>query len=109
MKTTPAIFIALTNFITNLVVGLIGLRIILKFFGASQSAAFVNWVYETSEPLLAPFIGMFPAPLLEGGFILEFSAIFAILVYSFLGYILIELVEILSIHTTGKKGSKKKA
>ncbi len=77
-------------FITNLALGfvetLIGLRIILKLFGASTQASFVTWVYETTKPLLSPFAGIFPAPVLDGYFVVEFSAIFALIVYAFLAY-----------------------
>lgn len=86
---------SLVNGIISLVELLISLRIILKLFGASTSAPFVRWAYETSAPLLEPFIGMFPSPNLSGGFVLEFSAIFGLLVYAFVGYALLELLTIL--------------
>lgn len=86
---------SLVNGILSLVEILISIRIILKLFGASTTAPFVRWVYETSAPLLEPFIGMFPSPNLSGGFVLEFSAIFGLLVYAFVGYALLELLTIL--------------
>lgn len=86
-------------FITNLVFGviefLIGMRVLLKLFGASTVAPFVNWVYVTSAPLIAPFEGMFPAPRLEGGFVIEFSALFGLLVYAFVAYGVGELIKYL--------------
>lgn len=72
---------------------LIGLRIILKLFGASVGAPFVRWVYETTLPLLHPFQGAFPAPRLEGGSILEFSAFFALIIYALTAYILVEFID----------------
>lgn len=65
---------------------------LLKLFGARQTAPFVVWVYETTSPLLAPFAGMFPSPRLEGGFVIEFSALFGLIVYAFAGYLLHELL-----------------
>ena len=92
----PAAFLnLLISFILNLVEGLLMLRIILKLFGASMAAPFVTWAYETTQPLLTPFIGMFPSPLLTGGFIIEFSSLFALIVYAFVGYLAVELVETL--------------
>lgn len=91
-----AVFLrSLISAIISLVELLISLRIILKLFGASTAAPFVRWVYETTEPLLQPFIGMFPSPNLTGGFVLEFSAIFALLVYAFIGYMLLEVLSVL--------------
>lgn len=86
----------LVRFVIGLVELLISLRIILKLFGASTSAPFVQWVYETSYPLIAPFAGMFPAPQISGLFVIEFSAVFALVVYMFVGYFLTESVATLS-------------
>lgn len=91
----PSILVILTQLITSLVEGLLGLRIALKLLGASTSAPFVNWVYETTQPLLAPFQGMFPSPQVTGGFVIEFSSLFAVMVYAFIGYFLAELVDTL--------------
>ena len=73
----------LVNFIFNLIEVLLLIRIVLKLFGASTTAPFVSWLYETTRPLLVPFLNMFPSPQLSGGFIIEFSALFALLVYAF--------------------------
>lgn len=78
----------LNDMILGIVEFLIGLRIILKLFGASTAAPFVVWVYNTTDPLLSPFEGMFPSPELEGQFVIEFSALFALLVYAFIGYLI---------------------
>lgn len=85
--------------IANVVFGVIeffiGLRVVLKLFSANPVAPFVNWVYETSEPLLMPFQGMFPASQLTGGSIIEFSSLFALLVYAFIAYGFAELIRYL--------------
>lgn len=86
---------SLVNGCMGLVELLISLRIILKLFGASTAAPFVQWVYETTAPLLQPFLGMFPSPNLTGGFVLEFSAIFGLMVYAFIGYLLLEVLDVL--------------
>lgn len=80
------------NFLFGLIEGLLGLRVILKLFGANATAPFVNWVYSVTAPLLGPFKGAFPAPALEGGFVIEFTALFAMLVYALVAYLLLELV-----------------
>lgn len=76
----------------GLVEFLISLRIVLKLFGASTKAPFVTWVYETTKPLLFPFEGMFPSSTLHTGFVLEVSALFALLVYAFIGFLLESVV-----------------
>jgi uncharacterized protein YggT (Ycf19 family) len=86
----------LIEIVFTLVEALLGLRVILKFFGANPATPFVNWVYETSEPLLTPFSGMFPAPVIEGRFVLEFSTLFALIIYGLIAYLLIALIEYLA-------------
>jgi uncharacterized protein YggT (Ycf19 family) len=81
--------------VSDLIIGLIEflltLRLLLKLLGASASAPFVQWIYATTSPLLAPFEGMFPTSTLPVGFILEVSTLFALISYAFLG-VLIESV-----------------
>lgn len=88
----------LTRF-AYLIVGLIelllGFRFILKLFGASSAASFVNWVYQTTEPLLGPFTPAFPTPVIEG-YVLEFTTLFALFVYAFVGYLMEEILFSLS-------------
>ncbi|MCP8615451.1 YggT family protein [Salirhabdus salicampi] len=71
---------------------ILGLRIVLKLFGASTNAPFVQWIYKTSQPLLHPFEGIFPTKVLDGNFIIEFSSLFALLMYSLIGYFLTRIV-----------------
>lgn len=82
---------SLIMYITYVIIGfielLITLRIILKLFGANVGAPFVAWVYATTAPLLQPFIGMFPSPVLDGRFVIEFSALFALIIYGLIAYL----------------------
>jgi hypothetical protein len=75
---------------------LIGLRILLKLFGASTQAPFVDWIYQTSQPLVSPFLGIFPSARIEGPFLIEISAIFALIIYLFIHYILDWIVDEIS-------------
>lgn len=90
--------VPIIRFIANIIIGFLGLRLILKLFGASVSSPFVNWVYETSSRLVTPFEGIFPSPDLGGGFILELSVLFAMAVYGLLAYLLIQIVEFLTFY-----------
>lgn len=101
--------LTLLNIVTVFAEGIIGLRIILKLLGALDAAPFVRWVYETSNPLLYPFQGMFPSSVLPNvPFTIEFSAIFALFAYMFLGYILQESIDFMSTHLTTMRKSQKK-
>jgi hypothetical protein len=38
---------------------IIGLRFLFRLMGANPSSPFVNWIYDWSTPLVAPFSGIF--------------------------------------------------
>jgi hypothetical protein len=90
----------LIDVIFGIVEVLLLLRVLLKFFGANPSAPFTNWIYATSTPLLTPFLGMFPSPVLEGRYILEFSTLFALIIYGLIAYLISELI--LAVARTGQ-------
>ncbi len=82
--------------IIGLVETLLVFRLVLKLLGANPQAAFVGWVYETTEPLLNPFSPAFPAPTVQGQFTLEFTTVFALFIYAFVGYLLGEVLDYVS-------------
>jgi len=73
-------------------------RIILDFLRASQDALFIQWLNVITDPLLRPFIGIFPPLTVSGEFILELHAIFALIVYAFIGYLITAGLNFLAIH-----------
>jgi uncharacterized protein YggT (Ycf19 family) len=89
----------LSNTVISILELLITLRILLKLLGARTAAPFVNWVYETSNPLLAPFEGMFPSSSISIGSVLEVSALFALLAYAFIGVLMESIILQLTVHT----------
>lgn len=102
----PQLIVILVNGATSLIEGTLSLRIVLKLFGASVTAPFVHWIYETTNPLLSPFSGMFPAPKITGGFVIEFSTLFALIIYATIGYLAAEIIE--SLINYGKQKPKSK-
>ncbi len=100
IRTMPQLLVFVVTFVINLVEGLLGLRILLKLFGASAQAPFVAWVFNTTDSLLAPFAGMFPSSAIDGGFVIEFSALIALVVYAFLGFVIIQAVESLMYYSS---------
>jgi hypothetical protein len=69
-------------------------RFILRLLSANPNSAFVAGIYEATAPLLSPFLFIFPTPAIRGGFALEFTTLFAIFAYAFMGYIIQEVMEI---------------
>ena len=92
----------LATFVFGLVEVLLVFRFVLKLFAANPQAGFVRWIYETTEPLLAPFLLAFPTPSVRGGYMLEFTTLFAIFVYAFVGYLVQELLEVMDRETNKK-------
>lgn len=83
------------NIVLFIIEVFLGARLILKVLGANTEAPFVSWLYATTEPLLAPFAGMFPSPVLEEGIVIEFSTLFAMVVYALAGYLLVQLIHLI--------------
>ncbi len=86
----------LSNFVFGLIDVLLVFRFILKLFAANPQAGFVSWIYETTTPLLHPFSLAFPTPRARGGFTLEFTTLFAIFAYTFLGYVMQQVLEVMA-------------
>lgn len=74
-------------------------RFILKLLAANPAADFVAWIYATTDPLLQPFLFAFPTPSVKGGFTLEFTTLFAIFAYGFVGYIIQEVLALINANT----------
>ncbi|MBI3983844.1 YggT family protein [Candidatus Microgenomates bacterium] len=93
----PADFIRKVVYWVTMAVNLfLGLRFLLRLFNANVASDFVAWVYENTQPLLEPFLNIFPNTRLEGGFTIEFSTLFAIVVYALIGFLVLALVDALT-------------
>jgi len=71
--------------------GLLGIRFVLGLFGANPGAGFAQFIYGITAPFLAPFVGLFGQPSFEG-FVFEWNALVAILVYALLAWVIVKLV-----------------
>lgn len=76
------------------IVGAIVIRVILKVLGASTGVAFTHFMYNVTDPLLAPFRGILPT-FVSGTTVFESSALIAILIYGLIGIALARLVAIM--------------
>jgi hypothetical protein len=84
----------LINLAALVIIGLIGLRFILKLMAANPSNPFAALVYFLSAPFVAIFVGLTPTPSFSG-IEIEFFDLIAILVYFLLAWAIIKLIWIL--------------
>jgi len=80
---TPGIVMAQRAiwFIVGVINILLITRFILLLLGANLDAGFVEFIYSITNPLVAPFVGIFGTPT-YGQFMLDWSSLLAIIVYS---------------------------
>ncbi len=93
----------LTYVTVMLVEVMLSLRFITRLLGANSKAPFIVWLYDNTTPLLAPFAQVFPSPSVNGRFVLEFTTLFAIFVYTFIAYLALELLSIFDSFGATKK------
>jgi uncharacterized protein YggT (Ycf19 family) len=77
--------------ILGIVVALIILRVVLKALAANTGAAFTDFVYSVTAPLVAPFQGIFGTPQTSNGSTFELSSIVAIIVYAVIAWAIVRL------------------
>jgi uncharacterized protein YggT (Ycf19 family) len=77
--------------ILGIVIALIILRVVLKALAANTGAAFTDFVYSVTGPLVAPFQGIFGTPHTSNGSIFELSSIVAIVVYAIIAWAIVRL------------------
>lgn len=97
----------LVDLLVAIAVTLLGLRFFLKLFDANASNDFVDWVYRSSGDVLAPFRNIFPAQEVGGGSIVEFSTLFAMVVYGLVGMLMIYLINFFGADDTPKSRRRK--
>lgn len=59
----------------------------LRLFGANPDSGFTEWVYRSVQRAMEPFSGMFPTQELGGESVLDFSLLFAAVVYLVLAFL----------------------
>lgn len=75
---------------------LLGLRFFLRLAGANTENQFAQFIYNLSDPFIAPFSTLFISPVRGGGnFILDINVLIAMFVYSLLGWLGIAFVNYL--------------
>jgi len=74
---------------------LVGFRFLFLLFGANSASTFVQWVYQVSGPLVAPFEVVFGHTVntVQGvsGSVFEIASLLALIVYGVIGGIVLSL------------------
>lgn len=86
--------VQLVYLLFGLIEGLIAIRFVLKALGANASAGFAQFIYGVTNPLVAPFYGLFGNPASQGA-VLEVHSIVALIVYALLAWLIVRLTWIL--------------
>lgn len=86
------------KFIAGIVIGLITLRFILLLLEANQNSGFVDFVISVTDPLVAPFSGIFGNP--TDTVRVEPQSLVAIVVYALIAWGLVYLTRINRPRTT---------
>jgi uncharacterized protein YggT (Ycf19 family) len=94
---SPAFGIAwIVYVVLGIGVGLIIIRVLLKALAANTGAAFTGFVYGITDPLVAPFQGIFATRQAGTGSVFEFSSVVAIVVYALAAWAIVRLAALAS-------------
>ncbi len=88
--------------IVYLIVGIIntllGIRFVFVLLGANSSNGIANFVYSVTQPLLAPFFGLFNYKAVYGTVRFEFETLVAMAFYSLIAWIIARVLTLNSNH-----------
>jgi uncharacterized protein YggT (Ycf19 family) len=87
--------VAVVGFIVGIIDVVIAARFLGKLLGASAQSAFVNFIYQLSAPMVAPFTGIFGDTASKTN-TFETASLVAIVVYAVIGWGLIVLIRIVT-------------
>jgi YggT family protein len=75
---------------------LLVMRFMLRLFGANQENQFAQLINTLSKPFMAPFSSLFISPTSSNGTnIFDVNIMIAIIVYTFLSYLLVSIIRFL--------------
>lgn len=86
---------ALINFFLAIVELFLAIRFVLRFFAANPSASFVHWIYTSSSTLLDPFRSIFPSAVIGRNHIVDFTALFAMIIYALFAAFVVWILHLL--------------
>lgn len=74
---------------------LLAFRFVFKLLGANAGSGFVSFIYGVTNPLVAPFYGIFGQPIYQGNqatATLDFSTLIAMAVYALIGWVIVRII-----------------
>lgn len=80
--------------LTGVIEFILLLRIVVAAFGATGVNALTAFVYDASEPLVAPFFGLFGTTSAVTNSRFEFETLVAMVVYYIIAYIVVQLMDL---------------
>lgn len=98
---TKYYYSTIIKYLTALLELLLGARIVLKFLGASAKAQIVEWLYQGTDFIIAPFKYIFKNIVLGGG-IIDLIALSAMIGYLILVLVILKFLRIVLIRPTSK-------
>jgi hypothetical protein len=87
--------VAVVGFVVGAIDILIAARFLGKLLGASSASAFVNFIYQVSSVMVAPFAGIFGDTGTKTN-TFETASLVAIVVYAVIGWGLVVLIRIIT-------------
>lgn len=82
-------------FLLGVVETVLAFRFLFRLLGANTGAGFVQFIYSLTDPLVAPFTGIFGTPA-AGAAVFEPATLLAMLVYAVVAYGVVRLLEMLT-------------
>jgi uncharacterized protein YggT (Ycf19 family) len=81
----------LVGFVFGAIAALVAFRFVFRLLDANADNSIVSWVYNTSEPLVSPFFGIFNNDINVLNGIFEFETLLALAVYAVVGFLVTRL------------------
>ncbi len=73
---------------------LLALRFVLQLLGASPASSFTNFIYQLTEPLVAPFYGVFQTTLNYGTARFDLETLLAMVIYALIAWGIANLIRL---------------
>lgn len=91
---------SIIKYLTGLLEIILGIRVVLKFLGASSRALIVNLLYKTTDFIAAPFKFIFPNVFIDKG-VIDFTVISAMAGYLILTLVILKFLRLVLIKPLG--------
>ncbi|MBZ0284944.1 MAG: YggT family protein [Anaerolineae bacterium] len=81
--------------ITTVIIVLVAFRFMLMLIAANPASGFASFIYQITDVLVGPFMGLTATPNLMGGSVIDVASLFALVVYPVLTWVIVWLLRIL--------------